>query len=263
MKKFLSLLFVLVLSLSFVACGSTKVKGELVTDHDDVLKYFEDLDLDKLDEISYKFTIKYNYNEKTLEEQESEKYTVKGAFNYVTEDDIFYAETFKYSVDYKYVCTEATVDGKKKAKESSKSTVICDGDSIYASSKYSYKDAESSESWDVKEVYDFEYFILGKTPKGWHLASDASFESIFSLISGAVSSNAQFFINDDDMTIVKSTEEEHLIIKISCDGSDITAIECSLKTAFETTEISIKVCDEVDIKEPGNTSDYKDVNPED
>lgn len=261
MKKFLSLLFVLVLSLSFVACGSTKVKGELVTEIEDVIEYFEDLEYD---DISYKFTVKYSCEEKSLEEKAKETYTVKGAFNYETDKMLGHVvESFKYTVTSNDVYTYATVDGKENEKDTYKTSVIFDGNNVYANTKETSKGPDSKSSSTRKTYFDGELFLLGgMTPAGWGYASDASLHSLISLVSGYVDGSSNIFMDEDNLTIVSSDMEEHVVITFKCDGRDIKSLTVEYKSADETMSISVKVCDRVDIERPSSTSGYENINPE-
>lgn len=257
MKKILSLLFVLVLSLSFIACGSTKVKGELVTDPEDIQNYFEDLEYS---DISYKFTIKYDGLEKDYYSKAVEKYTVKGTFNYEEEDDMPVLVSFKYTANRSVKETEATIDGKKKATSTEKASVVFDGEYVYDS--YEYKDKSTDYSESDKELTCWDAEELPNTPSLMNLVSGAELGSIVSRLSSA-SMSGQCFLDGDNMTIVVSDNASHTVIVIKCDGSDIKSIDITVETADSSYSLQIKTCDPVDIEEPKDSSKYEDLEDRD
>ena len=281
MKKFLSLLFVLVLSLSFVACGSTKVKGELVTDFEDVVDYFDRLDIEDL---SYKFTVKYEYTEKDLEEKYQESYTVKGGFNYDTSVEVepltntkFYTHVInscEYTLTYKETCTFATIDGKEKSVTSIKTSAVYDRNRVYSDKKYSYKDPYETTSYRDREYFDGDFFVGTsitdpnyiapgtKNPLSWSYAEDATIENLISTVTYYVDYSSMFFLNDDDLTIVYSDDEEHVVIEFKCERSRIETLTITYKTAYETTTINVKVCDTVEVESPKSLADYENVDPD-
>ena len=249
MKKILSILFVLVFSLSFSACSLISGKNELVT-HEEAKIYIDNLQINTVDSISYKVTVKYSASTKTTTQKKEEEYTVKGSFNYQKRNGNLSLNSYRVTKEGKNVTIDATVDGKQKTINSYKKTYTClsDFDSIHVKTKESTKAPKATSEVDKGEYFTAQEFNVQDLP------SKATLTNIISYLS--ISPMDKIFFNGDNFTIIRSTSSSHVVVDVVVERREIKSINVTETTADSSLTISAKVYDEIEISEGFNFLDF-------
>ena len=276
MKKIISLIIVLVLSLCLFACSS--YSGTLLHYQTDALKiedYFQEVIGSKSDLSTDDFSYTFTFSEETKSKSTSAEYKqvkkVSGAVNY--EDGLLLHE-LKLNGSSTTKNVYPTIDGKITHTEKINEKTLCFFDANAIEYAYIFR-KDSSKS---KEYYEYTQVKTMGIESSYAYAIFSEFLAFRSVILKVESfllsyfeipSNKFIYLNGDDITLVESHKNSKIVIKFNCNGNNLKSIKITENFTstnsdanFITRKITISLCDEKDIDKPNDRLEYEDDNDE-
>ncbi|MBQ7373583.1 MAG: hypothetical protein IJW64_03370 [Clostridia bacterium] len=275
MKKIISLIIVFVFSLSLLSC-SAKYKGTLLHyEKDSILiqEFFEDVLGSNSDIVSDNFSCSLSFKEEVKRkdtEEESRLVTqVKGFVNY---DDGLLIEELKLNgktqSTYVLPTTDKKVKTTSKTKEKSVFFFVSGNlDMAYVFNKTSVKSKEYSSYLEEKVTDEESSFSYGVFTR--YLSLRALINVVEEFLTEYFSESDNHFVykNGDDLTLVESFDDSNCVIKLYCNGDDLTKITVSQQISpssssneYLTRKFTVAICDDVDIDKPEDRKEYKQDN---
>ena len=272
MKKFISLIIVSILSLCLFACSS--YSGTLLhyqTDALEIEDFFQEIIGSKSDLVTEDFSYTFSFKEESKAKSTSEEYKqvkkIDGAVNY--EDGCLISE-LKLNGSSTTKTILPTIDGNVTLTDKITEKTLCFFDANALEFAYIFR-KDTQKSKDLLNHTEVKTTNIDSSYAYGIFTNYVAFRSIVLkvetfLLSYFESPYDKFiYLNGDDITLVESHKNSKMVIKFTCNGTDLKSISITENFTsttsfanFITRKINISLCDEKNIDKPSDKKEYKD-----